>query len=255
MKKTVDARLENHMLTGQVALVTGASRGIGAEVVAELSALGATVIGWDRTITSKDVDRLPQVLYHEVDVSDPVRVAEAADAVLKLYGRVDILVNNAGVGGPTVSLAHYEDNDWDRVIAINLTAVYRLCKKFVPAMIANGCGRVINIASTAAFRGLANSAAYSASKAAVVGLSMALAKEVGPHGVTVNCVAPGAIETEMLTEMGNGNSLISDVTAKTAVRRLGSAREVAATVAWIASPACSFTTGAVFDVSGGRLLH
>jgi len=248
-------RLAAHLLTGQVALVTGAGRGIGAEIVAELHALGATVIGWDRSTERPDSVLPADVPLQEVDVSDAAVVAAAADSVLNRYGRVDILVNNAGIGGATAALADYDDDEWNRVIDINVTSVYRLCKKLVPGMVSRRHGRVINIASSAALRGMADSAAYSASKAAVVGLSMGLAKEVGPFGVTVNCVAPAAIETEMLHAMGVGNSLVQDVTARTAVRRLGTAREVAAAVGWIASPSCSFTTGAVFDLTGGRLLN
>jgi 2-dehydro-3-deoxy-L-rhamnonate dehydrogenase (NAD+) len=182
-------------------------------------------------------------------------VTDAARELLAEFGGLDILVNNAGISGPTAPMTEYDDEEWDRIININLTSVYRLCKLFVPGMVSRKSGRVINIASSAALRGMPNSAAYSASKAAILGLSMGLAKEVGAFGVTVNCVAPAAIETEMLHAMGIGNTLVRDTTAKTAVKRLGSAREVAATVGWIASPACSFTTGAVFDLTGGRLIN
>lgn len=168
-----------------------------------------------------------------------------------LIGTPDILVNNAGIQGPTVPIDDHERSAWDRVIAVNLTSVFAVTKIFVPDMRKRKSGRIINIASAAGLRGLADGCAYGASKAGVIGLTMGLSKELVGDQITVNCVAPALIDTDLKLQMSA--EFIEKAADRVPMKRLGRPEEVAATVAWIATPACSFTTGAVFDVAGGRL--
>lgn len=237
-------------LHGLSAVVTGGAKGIGAGIVAEFRALGCRVVVWDLDVSRiKTVDGSLELL--QVDVASEASVKEAAAQTERLIGVPDILVNNAGIQGPTVPIDDYDLASWNTVIAINLTAVFSICKLFLPAMRRRKSGRIINMASAAGVRGLANAAAYGASKAAVIGLTIGLSKEVLEDGITVNCVAPALIDTELVLQMSE--DFIAKAASRVPMKRLGKVEEVAATVAWIASPACSFTTGAVFDVSGGRL--
>ena len=233
-------------LTGKTALVTGAGQGMGAAIARTLASQGARVVGWDRSLPADDQGlRLAQV-----DVTDATALTQAAQALMD-DGGVDILVNNAGIQGRTAPIEAQDDETWARVIEINLSAVFRLCRIFAPHMRHRGSGRIINIASTAGLRGVAGAAAYSASKGGVLALSRALAKELVGCGVTVNCVAPGLAQTPLQSQMDA--AYIARIAARLPMGRPCQPEEVAATVAWIASPACSYTTGAVFDLSGGRL--
>lgn len=240
-----------YSLHGQTALVTGGARGIGAAIVSELTSLGCRVVIWDRDIGAAESCASGNVSALKVDVTNPALAAAAAQETRDLIGIPDIVVNNAGIQGPTVQIADYDHASWERVLAVNLTAVFTVCKLFAPAMKERGSGRIINIASAAGVRGLANGCAYGSSKAAVIGFTLGLSKELVESGVTVNCVAPAIIETELQLQMTP--EFIAQAASRVPMKRLGRAEEVAATVAWIASPACSFTTGAVFDVAGGRL--
>lgn len=236
-------------LSGKTALVTGASQGFGAAITRTLAALGAQVIGWDRSLPAEGAGMLRGVRLEQVDVTNMQATMRAADTLLADGAGVDILVNNAGIQGLTAPIAQQNDATWAQVIDVNLTAVFRLCRIFAPRMQQREAGRIINIASVAGLRGVAGAVAYSASKGGVIALSRALAKELVASGVTVNCVAPGLADTPMQQQMDT--AYLERIASRIPMGRMCQPEEVAATVAWIASPACSYTTGAVFDVSGG----
>lgn len=241
---------EKYSLSNQTAVVTGGAKGIGGAIVRELMALGCRVVVWDQDVSA--VATMPgrlEAVAVDVTSQEAIEAAEAQTAAL--IGTPDILVNNAGIQGPTVPLQDYERSAWDRVIAVNLTAVYAVSRVFVPGMKKRKSGRIINIASVAGIRGLTDGSAYGASKAGVIGFSIGLSKELVGDGITVNCVAPALMDTDLKLQMSE--DFIRKAADRVPMKRLGKAEEVAATVAWIATPACSFTTGAVFDVAGGRL--
>lgn len=240
-------------LTGQTALVTGAAGGIGLAIAAMLAAQGARIVAWDRATTKVETLGLGanQLECADFDLTDRNEVGARCDELFARRGVPDILINNAGIQGPTRPIEEQTDSDWDRVIDINLTSVFALCRAFAPAMRKKGYGRIVNIASAAGVRGLANGCAYGASKAGLIGFSMGLAKELQTDGVTVNCIAPALIDTELQAQMTE--AFRAAAASRIPMGRMGLASEVAEIVAWVASPACSFTTGAVFDVSGGRL--
>ncbi|MBZ6078727.1 SDR family NAD(P)-dependent oxidoreductase [Microvirga puerhi] len=245
-----DGLLDRYSLKGQTAVVTGGAKGIGAAIVREFLSLGCRVIVWDMDVSTLETipGRLEGI---RVDVTNQAALEEAKVRTEELIGTPDILVNNAGIQGPTVPLEQYDLASWNRVIAVNLTSVFSICKLFVLGMRERKSGRIINIASVAGIRGLTDGSAYGASKAGVIGLSIGLSKEVVEDGITVNCVAPALIDTDLQLQMSA--DFIKQSAQRIPMKRLGKAEEVAATVAWIAMPACSFTTGAVFDVAGGRL--
>ncbi|MEZ5845790.1 MAG: SDR family NAD(P)-dependent oxidoreductase [Geminicoccaceae bacterium] len=222
------------MLSGRNAVVTGGERGIGAAIVRKLRADGAEVTSWD-------LDSDPPV-----DVCDGRSLADAA----KRAGRIDILVCNAGIAGPTGPLETYPDDMFRKIVDIDLVGVFLTCKAVVPLMRAQGYGRIVTMASLAGKEGTPNAAAYSAAKAGVIALTKSLGKELAGSGVLVNAVAPAAIETSLLAQMTPEH--VATMIAKSPMQRLGTSEEVAEIVAWLASERCSFNTGAVFDLSGGR---
>lgn len=242
--------LERYSLAGMTAVVTGGAKGIGGAIVREFLALGCRVVVWDMDVSSLEpiAGRLDGI---GVDVTSQAGIEAAKRQTDALIGTPDILVNNAGIQGPTVPIDDHERSAWDRVIAVNLTSVFAVTKIFVPDMRKRKSGRIINIASAAGLRGLADGCAYGASKAGVIGLTMGLSKELVGDQITVNCVAPALIDTDLKLQMSA--EFIEKAAERVPMKRLGRPEEVAATVAWIATPACSFTTGAVFDVAGGRL--
>lgn len=248
----VPSRLGTELI-GQTALVTGAAGGIGLAITATLAAHGARIVAWDRA--TKKVEALglggDQLECADLDLTDRSEVAARCAELFDRRGVPDILVNNAGIQGPTRPIEGQTDSDWDKVIDINLTSVFSLCRAFAPAMRKKGYGRIVNIASAAGVRGLANGCAYGASKAGLIGFSMGLAKELQTDGVTVNCIAPALIDTELQAQMTE--SFRTAAASRIPMGRMGLANEVAEMVTWVASPACSFTTGAIFDVAGGRL--
>jgi 3-oxoacyl-[acyl-carrier protein] reductase len=257
MRAGAGAGATRHDLGGQAAVVTGGAAGIGAAVAERLAASGARVAIWDLEahapeprVAALGPDRL---LALRVDVADWDAVREAARATRERLGRIDILVNSAGVAGPTATLADYPPEAWARVQAINLGGTFHACKAVVPAMVEQGYGRIVNIASIAGKEGNPNASAYSASKAAVIALTKSLGKELAAHDIAVNCVTPTTARTRLLDQVAP--EFIEYMRAKIPRGRFVTVEEVAAMTAWMASPENSFTTGAVFDLSGGRATY
>ncbi|HXP77001.1 MAG TPA: SDR family NAD(P)-dependent oxidoreductase [Stellaceae bacterium] len=240
------------VLDGQSAIVTGGARGIGLGIARHLASQGCRIVLWDLDFGGKAESDwgFQPALVQTVDVSDPAVVERAFAKTRETLPRIDILVNNAGINGPIAEVPSYPLTAWDRVIAVDLNSVFYCCRTVVPHMREIGYGRIVNIASIAGKEGTPGVAAYCAAKAGVIGFSKALAREVVKAGITVNCVAPAMAVTELLQQMTPKH--IEEARAKIPMGRFCTVEEIAATVAWIASPACSFTTGAVFDISGGR---
>jgi 3-oxoacyl-[acyl-carrier protein] reductase len=188
-----------------------------------------------------------------VDVSDPSSVQALVSTVLKQTGEIDVLVNNAGIAGLAQSVGAYPLAEWRRIMAINLDGVFYCCQAVLPSMLERGSGRIINIASISGKEGNPRMVAYSTSKAGVIGLTKALAKEVATRGIFVNCITPAVIETDIIEQVAP--EVVASLVSKIPMGRMGQPSEVAALVAWLASDECTFSTGAVFDISGGRATY
>jgi len=243
-------------LDAKAALVTGAARGIGYAIAARLAADGARValLDLDAAAAKAAAARIgSSALALTADVTVASEVESAVRQVAAAFGRLDILVNNAGITGRSFPIWELSDEDWRRVIDVDLTSVFYCCRAAVRVMLEQGSGRIVNIASIAGKEGNPTLVPYSAAKAGVIGLTKALAKEVCTRGILVHAVAPAVIGTELLQQMEQGT--VDLLVSKIPMGRVGRPEEVAALVAWLASDACSFTTGAVHDLSGGRATY
>jgi 3-oxoacyl-[acyl-carrier protein] reductase len=245
------------MLQNQIVLVTGASRGIGAAIALELGKQGATVIG---TATSENgaasiTDTLANAGIKgegmALNVNDAVQVEATLKAISEKYGDVSVLVNNAGITRDTL-LMRMKDEDWDAVISTNLTSVFRMSQAVLRPMMKARAGRIISISSVVGHMGNAGQTNYAAAKAGMTGFTKSLAAEVGSRGITVNCVAPGFIETDMTAELSE--DITNKMLARIPAGRLGSVKEIAATVAFLASPGAAYITGETIHVNGGMLM-
>ena len=234
----------------RVAVVTGGSKGIGAEVAHYYHAAGARVHIWDR-VAPVDLE-IPHHFY-PVDIADLDLITGATRSVLERHGRIDFLSHNAGYAGPTLPVTDYDPAEWEKIIDINLIGTYRVCRSVIPVMQAAGFGRIINMASLAGKEGTPNASAYSAAKAGVIGFTKALAKEVAETDIRVNCIAPAAIKTDILNQMRP--EFVNIMISKSPMKRLGLVSEAAEMVMWLSSTACTFNSGAVFDLSGGRATY
>jgi 2-dehydro-3-deoxy-L-rhamnonate dehydrogenase (NAD+) len=223
----------------RTAVVTGGMSGLGAATATRLEADGVRVIRVDVT-EGADV---------RLDVTDADAVAAAAAGL----GPVDILVNSAGIVGPNVPLWEVPVDGWERVFAVNVGGIFHTCRSFVPGMRERGWGRIVNIASMAGKDGNPNMSPYSASKAAVIGLTKSLGKELATSGVLVNAIAPAVIETPMNAD--TGAEALAHITSLIPMKRVGQPAEVAELIAWLASDRVTFSTGAVYDISGGRATY
>ncbi|MBI1776373.1 MAG: SDR family oxidoreductase [Proteobacteria bacterium] len=242
-------------LKGRVAVVTGGARGIGYAVVERFLASGAAVSLWDMDESAladaaKSLGQSERVDTRKVDVTSESAVAAAAGALEASRGSVDILVNNAGVTGGNKKTWEYDPAEWRQVCEINLIGPFICCRAVIPGMVKRGYGRIVNVASVAGKEGNPNASAYSASKAGLIGLTKSLAKELAQSGVIVNCITPAAVKTDIFKQMTQQH--IDYMLSRIPMGRFGQVEEIAALVAWLASPDCSFSTGAVFDVTGGR---
>jgi 2-dehydro-3-deoxy-L-rhamnonate dehydrogenase (NAD+) len=243
-------------LQGRAAIVTGGAAGIGLAIAQRLVASGARVSLWDRD--SAALSMAAQALGADthvttVDVTREDAVAAALAASVAALKRVDVLVCSAGITGPNTTVEQYPLAAWKDVIDINLTGVFLCNRAVVPHMTANGYGRIVNIASIAGKEGNPNASAYSASKAGVIALTKSLGKELAKTGIRVNCVTPAAVKTGMFAQMTQAH--IDFMLSKIPMGRFGEVDEIAALVTWLATEECSFSTGAVFDLSGGRAVY
>jgi len=238
---------------GQRAVVTGGAAGIGLSVARRLAAEGARVMIWDRDAAAIEAARSEAIDGIALDLADAAAVETAAKKTIDGLGGIDILVCSAGITGPNRTTWDYPIEDWRRVFDVNVHALFYCNRAVVPAMISGGYGRIVNIASIAGKEGNPNASAYSASKAAVIGLTKSLGKELSKHPITVNCVTPAAVKTAIFDQMSEEH--IAYMLSKIPMGRFGLVDEVAALVLWLASRECSFSTGAVFDVSGGRATY
>jgi len=248
-------------LSGQSAIVTGGAAGMGFAFAQRLARSGANVCIWD--LQQEAIDRAVAELEADAggvaiigvigDVADPEGVDAALAKTREHFDRVEITVNNAGISGPNMVSWEYPVADWQQVIAVDLVGTYLVSRAVIPLMLENGYGRIVNIASVAGKEGNPNASAYSAAKAGVIGLTKSLGKELAETGVAVNCVTPAVVQTALLDQMTQEH--IDYMRSKIPMGRFGLPEEVAAMVAWLCSPECSFSTGAVFDLSGGRATY
>ena len=238
-------------LNGRHAVVTGGASGIGLAIAQRLVASGAAVTIWDRDEAAARAaasDLSGDAI--AVDVTDAAAVARAVAQTRTSARPIDVLVNNAGITGPNEKLWDYPVDAWNSVFAVNVHGVFHCCRAVVPLMRDRDYGRIVNIASVAGKEGNPNASAYSASKAAVIALTKSLGKELADTAIRVNCVTPAAVHTPLFAQMSQSH--IDYMLAKIPLGRFGDTSEIAALVAWLASAECSFSTGAVFDLSGGR---
>jgi 2-dehydro-3-deoxy-L-rhamnonate dehydrogenase (NAD+) len=244
-------------LAGRRAVVTGGARGIGFACAERLLSSGAMLSLWDQDgeALAAAKQRLGATAVHAatVDITDEHSVARAAQAAQSALGQVDILVNNAGITGANKKTWQFEPAEWRRVIDVDLTGAFLCTRALVPGMIGRRYGRIVNMASVAGKEGNPNAAAYSAAKAGLIGLTKSLGKELATEGILVNCVAPAAAETELFRQMTDAH--IAYMRSKIPMDRFVQPSEIAGLVAWLCSEECSFSTGAVFDISGGRATY
>jgi 3-oxoacyl-[acyl-carrier protein] reductase len=249
MPNTIDLKARN-------AVVTGGAQGIGRAIAARLLASGAAVAIWDRdlVLAGKAAGELGHgAIAVGCDVTKLSEIERARDETVKQLGRIDILVNNAGIAGPNAKTWEYEPAAWSDVMRINLDGPFLCCRAVVPLMIAQNYGRIVNVSSVAGKEGNPNAAAYSASKAGVIALTKSLGKELATYDISVNCVTPAAARTALFEQMSQQH--IDYMLSKIPRNRFVEVEEIAALVAFCASAECSFSTGAVFDISGGRATY
>ena len=243
-------------LKGRHAVVTGGAAGLGFAITQRLLASGAAVTWWDRDASAMSAagralgNPVQQVV---VDVGDHASVVQAVRQTMTPQNGIDVLVNCAGITGPNVKLWDYPPEQWLQVMQVNLNGLFYCCREVVPVMRQQNYGRIVNIASVAGKEGNPNASAYSASKAAVIALTKSLGKELADTGVRVNCVTPAAVKTAIFDQMSAEH--IQFMLSKIPMARFGEPEEIAAMVAWLCTEECSFSTGAVFDLSGGRATY
>ncbi len=247
-------------LGGRFAVVTGGASGIGLAIAERFAASGARVAIWDlaEKAATEAASSLPAVaagahIGLKVDVVDEKSVAAAAKATAEAFDRLDIMVCSAGVAGANKVTWEYSPDEWRQVIDINLNGVFLCNRAAIPAMLANDYGRIVNIASIAGKEGNPNASAYSASKAGVIGLTKSIGKETAKTGIRVNCITPAAVRTAIFDQITQQH--IDFMLSKIPLGRFGLVEEMASMVAWLCSEECSFSTGAVFDLSGGRAVY
>lgn len=242
----------NYDFSGRSAVVTGGSSGIGLDIARRLLAAGASVTVWDRKMPPDALLR-DGVRFNQVDVCDSSTLEAACSSVVATYRHIDMLVNCAGFAGSTQPLEDTDPQEWQHVIAVNLLGVYNTCRVAVPVMKGAKSARIVNIASLAGKEGTPNASAYSAAKAGVLALTKSLGKELARTAVRVNAIAPAAINTDLLQQMAPAH--VQTMIDKSPMKRLGECEEVSDLALWLLSASCSFSTGAVFDLSGGRATY
>ena len=252
--------MNQYDMTGRHAVITGGATGLGYAIGQRMLASGARITIWDRDIGGmgtaaeqlKKAHPSAQVACVHVDVAQHASVVQATAQTLAI-APVDALVNSAGITGPNTPLTSYPVDAWDQVMQVNINGIFHCCREIVPLMQKSNYGRIVNIASVAGKDGNPNASAYSTSKAAVIGLTKSLGKELASTGIRVNCVTPAAVKTAIFDQMTPEH--IQFMLSKIPMGRFGQPEEVAAMVAWLCTEDCSFSTGAVFDLSGGRATY
>ena len=247
----------NFNLSNRVAIVTGGAQGFGLAISERFIQSGAKVIIWDidkeavetaiKKINSKNC------IYQIVDVTNFEEIKKNLNDIESNHGKIDIFINNAGIAGMNTTVAEYPLDEWNKVIDLNLNAVFYCCKAVVPFMIKNNYGRIVNIASIAGKEGNPNASAYSTSKAGVIGLTKSLGKELALKNIAVNCVTPAAAKTRIFDQMTQEH--IDYMLSKIPRNKFAKVDELASLVTWLASEENSFSTAAVFDLSGGRATY
>jgi NAD(P)-dependent dehydrogenase (short-subunit alcohol dehydrogenase family) len=247
--------MKGALFDGRTAIVTGGARGIGLACAAKIASGGGRVALWDRDLlrAKQSAASLKGAIAVEVDVTNEESIVHALAATGKALAPPDILIASAGITGPNTTVAQYPVDAWRQVIDVNLTGVFLSNRAVADGMVRRGWGRIVNIASVAGKEGNPNASAYSASKAGVIGLTKSLGKELATTGVLVNCVAPAVVKTELFSQMTEQH--IQYMLSKIPMNRFGEVDEVAELVGWLASPLCTFSTAAVFDLSGGRTTY
>jgi len=245
-------------LKGRVAVVTGGAQGIGRAIVARLLASGAAVAVWDRDLElasqcCAELAERGRIAPVGCDIRSLSAVESARDRTIETFGRIEVLVNNAGIAGANIPTWEYPPDAWNEVLEINLTGTFHCCRAVVPNMVAQNYGRIVNVASIAGKEGNPNASAYSASKSAVIALTKSLGKELAAHDIVVNCITPAAARTALFAQMTQQH--IDFMLSKIPKGRFVNVEEIAALVAFCCSAECSFTTGAVLDISGGRATY
>jgi NAD(P)-dependent dehydrogenase (short-subunit alcohol dehydrogenase family) len=245
-------------LKNRHAVVTGGAQGIGLSVVTRLLVSGASVSIWDydRVVLEAAIQQLESVgdaSAEVVDVSDVTSVDRAVESTIGKHRKIDILVANAGIAGPNHKTWEYPVEEWQRVVNVNLLGVFYCCRAILPHMLRENYGRIVNVASVAGKEGNPNASAYSASKAAVIGLTKSLGKETAANNIAVNCITPAAARTRIFEQMSKEH--VDYMLSKIPRGRFLEVDEVSAMVAWLVSEENSFTTAAVFDLSGGRATY
>ena len=237
-------------MQGRHAVITGGATGLGFAIAQRMLASGATLTLWDRDEVA--LAGAAQALGAGVQTvqMDVTRHDSVVQAVAQTAAKVDVLVNSAGITGPNTPLANYPVDAWHQVMQVNVNGIFHCCREIVPLMQQANYGRIVNIASVAGKDGNPNASAYSASKAAVIGLTKSLGKELAGTGIRVNCVTPAAVKTAIFDQMTPEH--IQFMLSKIPMGRFGLPEEIAAMVTWLCTEDCSFSTGAVFDLSGGR---
>jgi 2-dehydro-3-deoxy-L-rhamnonate dehydrogenase (NAD+) len=243
---------------GRVAIITGGARGIGYAVAERMLRSGCRVSLWDRDAKRLEesvatLSPLGSVVGAQVELTRDQDVQESVTATAAHFGRVDVLVNNAGITGGNAPTWELDPSVWREVVEVNLIAPFLLCRAVVPTMISQGYGRIVNVASIAGKEGNPNASHYSASKAGLIGLTKSLAKELSTRNILVNCLTPAAARTEIFDQMSQEH--IDYMLSKIPMNRFAQPSEIAALICWLASEDCSFSTGAVFDASGGRATY
>ena len=241
--------------SGRTAVVTGGASGLGLLAAQRIVQEGGRVSLWDVNASALDdaQKKLGGAHTVSVNIGNHENVVEAARQSKQALGKIDILINSAGITGDTVPVKDFPVDSWLQVMDVNLNGTFYCCREIVPAMIAQGYGRIVNIASVAGKEGNPQASAYSASKAAVIGFTKSLGKELATSGVLVNCVTPATFESPILDQLPK--SQIDYMRSRIPMGRLGEAHEIAALVCWLASEECSFSTAATFDISGGRTTY
>ena len=233
-------------------IITGGSSGIGHAIYKRLLSEGANVVVWD-ILSLKDQYNSENSLFINVDVTRWADIENALEKSMNFLKKLDILVCSAGITGPNKKTWEYTEKEWEYVFDVNTNGTFFANKACIPLMIKNGYGRIVNISSIAGKEGNPNAAAYSSSKAAVIGLTKSLGKELSTYPITVNCVTPAAVKTEIFDQMTNDH--INYMLSKIPMGRFGTIDEVSSLVCWLVSSECSFSTGGVFDISGGRATY